>query len=188
MKTIKEAYEALNGDLKNTYYPDEDDEFLFHDKDDYFNPYIAYSTKSMGNVCNYEYICTVEEFNNYKPVAPVFTQSMADAGTLPSVGMECLFKHQNKMVPGKVVALTEKFIILLGDDGNERIRIISEFIVEPIAPPIELIDGEAYLFTFTKTNFTCKGIYNSASKTLQLAMHQVNVRDCTNIQLLGVKS
>ncbi len=109
---------------------------------------------------NNEHVCTLQEFNKcidmligdplkliiwkesqninlkVKPVtSPIYTQEMADNGELPSVGMECLFKHHNKMIPGRVVAVTDKFIILLGDDGNERIRIIAEFIVGPITPP-----------------------------------------------------
>lgn len=66
MKTIKDAYKELKGDLNNTYYFERDDEFLFHDKDDNTNPYIAYREKFTGDAHHYQYICTVEEFNNYK--------------------------------------------------------------------------------------------------------------------------
>ena len=69
-KTIADAYEALDGDLKNS--------FLFR-RSDKFLTYNTYNTKNVRYICldyvndreyeeyGHQYICTVEEFNNYKP-------------------------------------------------------------------------------------------------------------------------
>lgn len=123
-----------------------------------------------------------------RPKAPIFTQAMCDAGTLPSVGMECLIVHCSS-TKAIIIAITLQHVIVIeGKNTSEVHYCIEEVMLLPLTPPIELIDGEAYQFTFTKTNFTGKGIYNLASETLQLAMHQVNVCDCTNIKLLEVKS
>ena len=175
-----------------------------------------YRTNGLGGYWYYgeakdiiEHVCTLEEFNdcidmligdplklviwkesqniNLKPVTvPTFTQEMWEAGTLPSVGMECLFKHQGKMVPGIVVAITERFIILRGNDGNERIRIISEFIVEPLTPPIELIDGERYNFTHEQYGGSM-GVYNSADGKFYNWNLWVLASQCKDIQPLTLE-
>lgn len=66
MKTIKDAYEELKGDLKNTYLfncSEHNDIYLLINTDK--GHYITNSSKS-GSHGSWQYICTVEEFNNYK--------------------------------------------------------------------------------------------------------------------------
>lgn len=64
MKTIKEAYEELKGDLKNSRSPDSTYNYLFFDiKGEY---YIGHEDRDFFSDTYARYICTVEEFNNYK--------------------------------------------------------------------------------------------------------------------------
>ena len=63
MKTIKDAYEELNGDLSNSYdYEGYEEELHWDERDSTFT---AYGSKMKRSTL--QYICTVEEFNNYKP-------------------------------------------------------------------------------------------------------------------------
>ncbi len=63
MKTIKNAYEDLNGDIENT---------MFHNGTE---ATLSYNVRQLEYVTghrtesnsSFQYICTVEEFNNYKP-------------------------------------------------------------------------------------------------------------------------
>ena len=63
MKTIKDAYEELKGDLGNSYKFLNNDCYLFFNdlKDIYICDTVGYQKSP-----DYQYICTVEEFNNYK--------------------------------------------------------------------------------------------------------------------------
>jgi len=62
MKTIKDAYEVLSGDWMNTFMSHGMDKFLYYyGADDCF---VSLPRKTDDNW--YQYICTVEEFNNYK--------------------------------------------------------------------------------------------------------------------------
>ena len=64
MKSIKNAYEELDGDLKNTRNQrSHEGEFLFINKDN--GRYLTFNGGCHKD--NFQYICTVEEFNNYKP-------------------------------------------------------------------------------------------------------------------------
>ncbi len=62
MKTIKDAYEELKGDLGNSFIYIGYNRFLFYCNEDCI--YICYKQKE--NRISLQYICTVEEFNNYK--------------------------------------------------------------------------------------------------------------------------
>ena len=62
MKSIKDAYEELKGDLNNTRGPADTDEYLYFDVAD--SEFICLSYRDGLN--GIQYICTVEEFNNYK--------------------------------------------------------------------------------------------------------------------------
>ena len=145
-------------------------------------------------------ICTREEFNqcvkecsdNFgQTKSPIYTQAMSDAGELPSVGMECLFKHGGKMIKGCVVAVTERFIILIDDEGIERVRIILESTFESLTPPIELIDGERYEFELSFGDYRV-GYYkkerNSFFDGMLCANKICGKSEASNIQLLEVKS
>ncbi len=65
-----------------------------------------------------------------RPTQSVFTKEMQDDGKLPEVGMACMFKHGGQNLKGRVVAITERFIILVDSSGMERVRILAE---SPIA-------------------------------------------------------
>jgi len=49
-----------------------------------------------------------------KPSKPVYTQSMADNGELPLVGVECVFKHTSwgGYIKAIVLAVTDEYLIL----------------------------------------------------------------------------
>tara|TARA_R110000744_G_scaffold52964_4_gene113290 strand:- start:4946 stop:5776 length:831 start_codon:yes stop_codon:yes gene_type:complete len=64
MKTIKDAYKELNGVLPGNYTKQE---FLFIDTSD--DRYLVLHGRHHEE--QYQYICTVEEFNNCKPEKPV---------------------------------------------------------------------------------------------------------------------
>ncbi len=65
MKTIKDAYEDLKGDLKNTFMHGGGESTLSYSPSD--NKYYTGSRTTSNR--DFHYICTVEEFNNYKPEA-----------------------------------------------------------------------------------------------------------------------
>ncbi len=60
-KTIADAYKALKGDLNNLEYYYTTDNYLYC-LDDLELVYVTFENKHD----DYQYICTVEEFNNYK--------------------------------------------------------------------------------------------------------------------------
>ena len=64
MKTIADAHKALSGELGNAVLPSISDEFLFYSESKGF--FICYNSIDTGNFSGCQYICTVEEFNNYK--------------------------------------------------------------------------------------------------------------------------
>ena len=70
IKTIADAYEVLKGDLSNTYLAStyDDDKYLFYrtGKGDYILDDVKDDEGGL-----YQYICTVEEFNNFKPESKV---------------------------------------------------------------------------------------------------------------------
>ena len=70
MKTIKEAYEELKGDLGNCDFPDcASHECLWFNTD--ADNYITLRKPPCLLPEIYQYICTVEEFNNYTPAKTV---------------------------------------------------------------------------------------------------------------------
>lgn len=190
MKTIKDAYEELKGDLGNTYGAENltlDCVYLFHSTS-VDGEYIVDDSKSEdGGV--WQYICTVEEFNNYKgDDKPVYTQAQCDAGELPSVGMECLFKHGGYDVAGVVAAITNEYIVLTEHSGKERIRKLSESPIKPLNPPIELIDGKAYQFDVRSTGRIVQAIYHKSSKKLHVGNGQYfDVESADDIKPLTVE-
>ncbi len=76
---------------------------------------------------------------------PVYTQAMYEAGELPSVGMEVMFKHGGHDTKGIVAAISKEYIVLSELSGKERIRKLSESPIKPLTPPVKLVDGEWYL-------------------------------------------
>ena len=63
---------------------------------------------------------------------PVYTQAMDDNGVLPSVGMQCTFKHGGYDCDGVVTAITKEYIVLTEKSGKERIRKSSESPIKPL--------------------------------------------------------
>ena len=121
---------------------------------------------------------------------PVYTQTMCDAGELPSVGMECVvfmsrkdksgesgfieFKNeQGLLFRYKKNGLCDYYSL---DDGSH---------FKPLTPPIELIDGEAYQFDYC--SHTHNGVYVSNMKRLYHINGFISASVCTNIKLLTVK-
>ena len=88
-KTIKDAYEALKGDLGNSRQPLSSDRFIYFDKDK--DVYICFYGNRQPKR-KYQYICTVEEFINYgksiEEVKLVYTKAMEDAGEQIKAGMK----------------------------------------------------------------------------------------------------
>ena len=90
-----------------------------------------------------------------KPVTvPTFTQAMADAGELPSVGMECLakrtFESDDLWRPCFIIGKDRAGSYLVFECGDilEQTHIDNGvYSFKPLTPPIELIDGKAYQFT-----------------------------------------
>tara|TARA_R110001583_G_scaffold109400_1_gene258098 strand:- start:8541 stop:9716 length:1176 start_codon:yes stop_codon:yes gene_type:complete len=71
LKTIKDAHEELNGDLNNTYHPmPNTDKGLFFSKDS--RGYFCSSSLDNYLEDGSQYICSIEEFNNYKPQKTVW--------------------------------------------------------------------------------------------------------------------
>jgi len=61
---LAQAYKALNGDLNNAELPSISDKFLFYSEVNSF--YICYNSIFTGNSNGCTYICTTEQFINYK--------------------------------------------------------------------------------------------------------------------------
>ena len=61
-----DAHKALNGDLSNAFEPRRSDIFLTYDNDDGYYVCVSNTTGYTIKEYNRQYICTVEEFNNYK--------------------------------------------------------------------------------------------------------------------------
>jgi len=127
-KTISDAHKELKGDLANTFDARQDDLYLYWGVIN--KEYICLSHKVYG--VSREYICTVEEFNNYKPevkpVAPVFTQKMCDEGVLPSVGMMVLDKRNNNEYKVLQPADINGYYVLLGGDGGYHCELLKYLI------------------------------------------------------------
>ncbi len=119
---------------------------------------------------------------------PVYTAAMCDAGELPSVGMECLFKKRGALESGTVTAITKRFIIFTDWFGDEHVRKIDELTIEPLTPPIKLIDGKAYQFKAHKNRKPVDGFYSAYKDEFVYLQGTVRSNDAINIKLLEVKS
>ena len=115
-----------------------------------------------------------------------YTQAMCDAGELPSVGMECNFKKRGAVEKGTVTAITKRFIIFTDTFGDEHVRKIDECTIEPLTPPIELIDGKAYQFDIIEGVDDWAGIYCTQRNQMCTSHSYFDIKHCTNIQLLEV--
>ena len=69
--------------------------------------------------------------NKRKPSQPVFTQSMADNGELPQVGMECMLSNGVTYEKATILFVSDKHVVYLNDDG-EWCKYRSDIDVKPI--------------------------------------------------------
>jgi hypothetical protein len=175
------------------------------------SPYSVYASDIGSNPI----ICTIEEYNKCidmligdplkliiwkesnnlnldKPVtSPIYTQSMADAGVLPLVGMECLmslgeevwFKYRVDFI-GKVYTVGFWF-----DKNREASFGLQGVIFKPLTPPIELVDGEAYQFKATLPNKieTVNGVFRGTNRRMYTPYGDYDLDECTNIKPLTVE-
>ncbi len=111
---------------------------------------------------------------------PVYTQEMHEAGELPGVGMEVMIRD-------------EKRIILLDTDSDGDYITINKYGVyefdsinqiEPLEPPVKLVDGKAYQFIYDC--YEEFGRYNSEFNCFCTGSNAYNDIHCTNIQPLTV--
>ena len=86
MKTIADAHRELNGDLNTNVLLSGGVNLFFNRLD---NHYVTFDNR-YHQEDYYQYVCTVEEFNNYKgeSIKPVFTQEMSDNRKLPPIGSD----------------------------------------------------------------------------------------------------
>ena len=197
----KANYEMINDDMKpvidwskapegTTHYGHEsalyyggfykinhNEEMFFHDKDQWLD---CISTPEL----------TKRPKPEVKPVTPAFTQAMADAGTLPSVGMELLGRQSEyeDWCEIEVLFVNEDVIYCRESDKIAHYHFSKAdkgIQFKPLTPPIELIDGKAYQFTNENTTIE-NGIYYDGMMVNQHGNTALML--CTNIQLLEVKS
>ncbi len=118
MKTIKDAYKELKGDIENT---------MFHNGTE---TTLSYNVRQLKYVTghrtesdsSFQYICTVEEFKGYKP-NPIYTQEMHEAGELPSVGAK--FKVVKVEVKSRIFDFKNKEVEVIGLSKNGENDIIT---------------------------------------------------------------
>ena len=132
-------------------------------------------------------IRAIDEFND-KPLQPVFTQKMADAGELPSVDVECFFHHSNwqplDFERGYLLASTDEYIIYkLNSNASEQSCRRKLMSFSPLTP---LINGRPYEFTFG--SFTTVAYYDEGISSFNNQLATYYAKHCTNIKLLEVKS
>lgn len=124
-------------------------------------------------------------------VTPTFTQAMADAGTLPSVGMELMYLDcsSNKYIHCVVMYFSKWAVVLrqIGEGYGKDVEIAKSFDdvnIKPLTPPIELIDGKAYQFEYEGQ--TRYAPYNKSINFFSDIDKHINPDSCSNIQLLEV--
>ena len=128
-----------------------------------------------------------------KPVTvPTFTQEMADAGTLPSVGMECLCSFEDGEWEKVLIDFISEILAVVTDKYSAQYSLpIKEVVFKPLTPPIELIDGKAYQFELSFGDIWI-GYYgekrNSFFSDILLSNKLCGKNEASNIQLLEVKS
>ena len=139
------------------------------------------------------YIWQIGEFPSSElielDINPVYSQAMADAGVMPSVGMEFISTEFGEPRHSIIKAITNEYIIYICADPKH----LSECCIEicanhhkPLTPSIELIEGKAYQFINIEDN-TIHGIYSEDEHSFQSLCVEWSAQTCTNIQLLEVK-
>jgi len=78
-------------------------------------------------------------------VKPVYTQEMCDAGELPMVGSDAIFKHNGADELGTVKAATDRFIVYSISSGYERVRISANSPCKPVKTDADKLRDALYL-------------------------------------------
>ncbi len=158
--------------------------------DNVFGFFVEYlDNKHLGEYvyCSNDSISPMMKYHDFIPKPesiPVYTQAMKDDGILPSIGMECEWKHHSTNVV--LTFIGDEMFCGKNDSGKETAGYISD--LKPINPPIELIDGNAYQFDHY-TIGTAVGFYSQDKGLFDCAGVSFSIESgCTNIQLLEVKS
>jgi hypothetical protein len=127
---------------------------------------------------------------------PVYTQEMADNGEVPAVGMSFLLKNKNAdktwarpgFYPAKMKAIgDELFIVENGatcNDKKESVGSILDYLFSPIPAPIELINGNAYMFDYEGKQTI--GLYYKLNDMFYMSDFSLSVKKCTNIRPMTV--
>ncbi len=148
MKTIEDAYEELNGDLNNTYFWDATtkDAYLFF-KEGHID-YICDNSRETEEGA-YQYICTVDEFNNYKP-----TKAVTHEGKVYQIGAVYEFSDDGKWwqlgvlnnYDAKGNSLGGKFQSKAGNKTEwfKHIRLQQAPVGTITEAPVDLTDGDVY--------------------------------------------
>ena len=201
MKTIKDAYEALKGDLSGTdMYSGEETFVFYHRIDDEFGTSYQEHSKYQSKEDRY-HICTVEEFKNYhanytainddmQPVSPIYTQTMKDNGELPPVGSRFIdveLGDNGTEVEAIAHDLPLKRVVYKSASALEDCEYFGATIDEckVITLPIVLTNGEFYSFKYNSDSY--RGIYSKREGRFIFADGHVMVSYCKSIQLLEVK-
>ena len=130
---------------------------------------------------------------------PVFTQEMSDNGEIPSVGMmfQCGAEFESD---SRLVDFNGSKVKVIGISSFSDGKVITfshetrgigcgMFSKEWVKPPIELVDGAAYMFDSHKNNLLdAIGVYSKVHDTLTTFKNLCAARDCTNIRLMTVES
>ena len=117
IKTIADAYEALKGDLKNIPNSFPDDKYLYFNNHRKGCKYLTLEGTDHG--AEWQYICTVEEFNNFKPESKMIKLDVKRALT----GDKVIMRGDGREVTQLVVFKTNSGDVLYGlDVENDRIE------------------------------------------------------------------
>ena len=190
MKTVIDAVNEFG-----CKFPYADSHYIIHWKGVENNTSFGFDfmPSNMKTNSNWYSVCTYEEFNQcvdemskaewIKPVTPLtYTQAMADAGTLPSVGME--YKDGVVMVDADADGM-----YVVQEAGVSIICALSG--ITPVTPPIVLEDGKAYQFDYkqgVKVVNSMTGICILSGDIFLTVDGSFCIPNCTNIKLLGVTS
>ena len=189
MKTIKEAYEELKGDLKNTDRSrPETDKYLFKKVGE--TGYICSCILDPDFDCKAKYICTVEEFNNYKgDDVKEYKGKLYQIGSAYEFSSEESFEHfivsQLTDIDSSADVCAFKYKQRDHIHGLNFCREI-QCAGTVTEAPIQLEDGKAYQFNARGKTFN--GIYEKFHNWLNVMDGQhFDITACTNIKPLTVE-
>ena len=117
-----------------------------------------------------------------------YTQEMANAGVQVEAGMT--FSAETGVTSfietGEYTAKYTNRKSIVFTDGDGYLIAISREYAKPITPPVKLINGEAYKFTYGNTPVII-GLYSKQNEQLQAIAGHYEERHCTNIKPLTLK-